>query len=73
MISCCQYCYVKFRNEDGSVDREELEAWAISLLKEKNANKKQSPELSEIEELIQKCIDGACSCPCHIVGSRILY
>ena len=73
MFACCPYCYVKFRNEDGSVNQDALREWAISRLSEKNANKKRSPEFSEIEKLMQKCIDGACSCHCHTIGSKILH
>ena len=73
MFACCQYCYVKFRNEDGSVNREVLRAWAISSISKKYTDKKQSPLFSEIEELMQKCIDGACNCCCHTIGSKVLH
>ncbi|GAG82139.1 unnamed protein product [marine sediment metagenome] len=72
MFPCCQYCYVKFRNDDGSINHEALKEWAISELKEKTQTK-QAPEFSEIEKLMVKCIDGACSCHCHVVGSRVLH
>lgn len=69
VMACCDYCYEKYINEDGSPDKvliEKIEQESKASVDKYNA---EHPE--RVRPAVFKPV--SCRCPCHTKGTSVMH
>lgn len=75
VMPCCNHCYEKYINEDGTPDQvavETLQSKDLQELKEYIIKTVNDPDF-DVRKPLPRWQPVRCTCPCHRKGSVILH